>query len=274
MTHGQRVRLLTHEDIPQAMRLKDAAGWNQTEDDWGCLLDASPEGCFGVECDGVLAATTTVIRYAPDLAWIGMVLTAPEYRERGFARCLVRRAMEFLAANQVAWIKLDATEMAVGLYESLGFEPECTLERWLRPPAPVAIPGGNGYELDLPLDRRVFGADRARLLRRLERHGAVSAPGGYAMGRPGSRAAYFGPCVCESASDARSLLANFLTRHGAGSVYWDLLPENQQAVRLAKEFGFEPSRRLTRMMRKGSSDAAPLRWDPAKSFAIAGFEYG
>jgi hypothetical protein len=33
-----QVRLLKFADIPQAMLLKQAVGWNQTEQDWGRLL--------------------------------------------------------------------------------------------------------------------------------------------------------------------------------------------------------------------------------------------
>jgi hypothetical protein len=36
------------------MQLKEAAGWNQTEDDWRCLLWLEPNGCFGAIKDGRL----------------------------------------------------------------------------------------------------------------------------------------------------------------------------------------------------------------------------
>jgi hypothetical protein len=38
------IRLLFESDIPAAMRLKEAAGWNQTEDDWRRLLLLEPNG--------------------------------------------------------------------------------------------------------------------------------------------------------------------------------------------------------------------------------------
>jgi len=37
---GVRFRLMTAADIPQAMQLKDAAGWNQTRADWLRFLSA------------------------------------------------------------------------------------------------------------------------------------------------------------------------------------------------------------------------------------------
>ncbi|MGB9604498.1 MAG: GNAT family N-acetyltransferase, partial [Bryobacteraceae bacterium] len=86
---GLLIRRLRPEDIPLAMRLKEAAGWNQTEQDWLNLIELEPEGCFALETGGVLASTATVVCYGNELAWIGMVLTAPEYRGRGFARRLM-----------------------------------------------------------------------------------------------------------------------------------------------------------------------------------------
>ena len=40
------IRLLGAGDLPAAMRLKEAAGWNQTEEDWLRLLRLEPRGCF------------------------------------------------------------------------------------------------------------------------------------------------------------------------------------------------------------------------------------
>ena len=156
------VRALTPADIPAAMRIKEAAGWNQTETDWRNLLKLAPETCFGVECGGVLAATATAVCYGRRLAWIGMVLTDPAHRRRGFARRLLQHAIEMLTARQMEWIKLDATEMGAPLYRQLGFEPECGIQRWgatagLAP----GIPDLTWREQPAVLDRQAFGADRS-----------------------------------------------------------------------------------------------------------------
>jgi hypothetical protein len=64
-----RVRTLSPADIPAAMRIKEAAGWNQTGTDWRNLLRLAPDTCFGIECEGRLAATTTAVCYERKLAW-------------------------------------------------------------------------------------------------------------------------------------------------------------------------------------------------------------
>ena len=270
------VRPLARADIPAAVCIKEAAAWDQTETDWHNLLRLAPETCFGLDCDGVLAATATAVCYERRLAWIGMVLTDPAHRRRGFARRLMEYAIEALTARQMEWIKLDAAEMGAPLYRQLGFEPECGIERWgtTAGPAP-GIPDLSWQDQGSVLDRQAFGADRSELLAMLAPLGAAAvADDGYAMARPGSQAAYFGPCVSRRAETAGELLAWFLSRHVGEPVYWDLLPANTEAVRLARAFGFAPLRRLVRMVRRGVPGAAPLAHDDSQVFAIAGFEYG
>ena len=253
------------------MALKDAAGWNQTASDWKILLELAAETCFGIDCDGKLAATTTAITYGRDLAWIGMVVTDPAHRRQGLARRLLEHALQYLDIGGVRCVKLDATAMGRGLYEQLGFREECVVERWLRPAGPVNPPAREvtPFAPDNNLDRQAFGADRSTLLEKLAQHGAWSVADGYAMGRDGTQAAYFGPCVSRSPEAARDLLRAFLASRPQQPVYWDILATNPAAADLARECGFARSRELVRMVRAGS-----LTQDASLVFAIAGFEFG
>ncbi|MCS6953442.1 MAG: GNAT family N-acetyltransferase [Bryobacterales bacterium] len=261
--------------IPAAMRLNLLAGWNQTQADWQRVLELEPEGCFGLFRDGLLVSTTTAVCYGRKLAWIGMVLTDPEYRNRGYARRLMEHALAFLEARGVEWIKLDATAMGRPLYRKLGFEDEAPVERWAAV-APAMSPATTGdYVADAELDLRAFGADRSALLARLARGEAAAIPGqGFAFARPGSLAAYFGPCVARSAEAARNLLQWCLGRHAGQPVFWDLLPANEAALALAREFGFERRRELVRMVRRGAAARGSFDHDDSLIYAIAGFEYG
>jgi GNAT superfamily N-acetyltransferase len=259
------------------MRLKEAAGWNQTEGDWRSLLTLAPGSCFGIECDGELRATTTAICYGRELAWIGMVLTDPEYRGRGFARTLLEHTLEHLRRERVHWIKLDATAMGRPVYERLGFRDEAPIERWVRKPGTVQehADSTGPFVLDAALDREAFGADRAPLLRALASIEATSIAGaGFAMGRAGSTASFFGPCVARSKVAARDLLVWFLSKHGEESVYWDILAANRDAVELAREYGFERARELMRMSLAGVDHPPPLTKNDSLVFGAAGFEYG
>lgn len=269
---GPTIGLLFPSNMEGALGLTRAAGWNQVSSDWQRLLSLEPEGCFALECTGQLAASTTVLCYGRDLAWIGMVLTAPEFRRRGFAQSLIERALQFAEARNMGIVKLDATDSGVGLYRKYGFGEECEIQRWRREAAPVGRSAALPYQPDPVYDRIHFGADRTALLAALAPLGAATLPGqGYAMGRPGFSAAYFGPCVAESADAARNLLEWFLASHPGEPVFWDLFPANQEAVQLAEEFGFRLARRLTRMTLSRSGRQI-LNSD--KVFAIAGFELG
>ena len=252
------------------MALKDDAGWNQTAADWKILLELAPECCFGIECDGKLAATTTAICYGSELAWIGMVVTDPVHRRRGLARCLLEHTLQYLDASGVGCTKLDATAMGRGLYEQLGFREECAVERWLRPAEAATISKNvMTYVTDRDLDRQAFGADRSALLEKLTPHGAWSAEASFAMGRDGTQAAYFGPCISRSPAATRDLLRAFLVTRAQQPVYWDILATNSAAADLAREHGFTRSRELLRMAR-----GASLPHDASLVFAIAGFEFG
>ena len=114
-------RILTASDIPDCMRLKDSAGWNQTAEDWRMLMDLASEGCLAIEVDGELAATTTLMCYGRRLAWIGMVLTKLSYRGRGFARRLLTQALTQADEKRIETVKLDATDQGRPLYEKIGF---------------------------------------------------------------------------------------------------------------------------------------------------------
>src|ERR1700675_2713560 len=129
---ARNIRILNPSDVPQALALSQAVGWNQTPADWSLVIEMSPAGCFALECDGQLVATTSTIRYGTELAWVGMVLTHPEFRGRGYARTLMHHALDHV--SDVVTVKLDATEMGRPLYKTLGFVDECATERWIRPP--------------------------------------------------------------------------------------------------------------------------------------------
>jgi GNAT superfamily N-acetyltransferase len=284
---GARVRALRRADLGGLMRLKQSAGWNQTEQDWERLLELEPAGCFGLERDGAVVASSTALLYGQELAWIGMVLTLPEHRGQGYARRMMECAVSYAAQRGVARAGLDATDMGIALYRKLGFAPVEVVERWERPAMEgAAAPAGVAeWELDAALDRAAFGADRRRLLESLARAGAATAPGAaaaphaaalpdgsYAMGRAGARAAYFGPCVARSAAAARQLLGWFLARHAGEAVYWDLLTENGAAVEMAAAHGFRRARTLTRMVRELRSGGSAA--DSSLVFATAGLEFG
>ncbi len=204
-----------------------------------------------------------------------MVLTDPAYRRRGYARSLLDHTVAVLLERGIEWLQLDATDMGAPLYRRSGFADQAAVERWRGIAMPRKMPPLPPAEAGVALDLAVFGANRSALLAALAPLGSAAIPrAGYAMSRPGSQARYFGPCAAESAADASLLLDHLLDGHAGQTVYWDLLPDNEAAVELARARGFARVRRLIRMKRRGAQRGLPLVPDISRTFAIAGFEFG
>lgn len=269
------VRQLRQDDLPDLLALSTAAGWNQTLADWQRLLDLEPLGCFGIELDSHIVASTTAVRYGQRAAWIGMVLTHPQDRRRGLARQLMEHALAWLEQQGIEWIGLDATEMGEPLYRALGFEPAEPIERWAgqpeRPPAAGTLPAG----YDPVLDAKAYGLDRRPLLDRLAGEGSVQLPGrGFAMWRAGREAWMFGPCIAVDPDTLQALLACCLAQQPGQLWFWDLLPANSLAVEIARQGGFQLRRRLVRMWRAGCPGKPRPQFRTELIWATAGFEYG
>ncbi len=248
-----------------------------------------------IEDAGRIVATTTLLSYGNRLAWIGMVLTRPEYRRQGHARRLLEDAIANAEREGIRTLKLDATDEGRPLYESLGFVVEGTVERWEHGTGELAARDlssssknalqGLSHNQQIPnrlfsLDQQAFGADREALLESLSASGGFAATAeGYVLTRSGRTTQYLGPCVATSEAEAHQLIAAQLAdsvsaddEHQASQVhtwYWDLLPANPGAVRCAQELGFKRRRKLWRM-RRGEA----IEHDDTLVYAIAGFELG
>lgn len=263
------IRLLTRLDLRDLMALSSAAGWNQTQEDWQMLLDLAPRGCWGVEADDRVVSSATLLCYGRRAAWVGMVLTLPEYRGRGFARSLLAEALHSTRELGIQTVKLDATDSGRPLYESLGFRVEQPIERWSRPGETVSSVASPA-PIPAALDHRACGYDRAALLSRLsERSRVVATPTAYGMVRSGRVSTYIGPCIAESAGEAARIIGALIDQQPEASYFWDLFPGYAQAAALAGSLGFQPARRLLRM-----SLGEDLRGAGENIYAIAGFELG
>lgn len=277
------IRRMTEEHIPGAMRLKEAAGWNQLAQDWKNVLALEPDGCWVWEEHGEVVGTVTTTSYGKRLAWIGMMLVHPDWRRQGIGRALMVQALDYLEQRRIETIKLDATEMGRPLYASLGFENECLIERWGGTPKRLARSGEVVHRLQTVeeialLDREAFGADRTRVLQCLMSSSPEKSfvcPGGYVMARPGANAEFVGPCTARDSDTARRLIRHVLALELDRPFFWDLFPGNEVATKLATQLGFSARRRLTRMWHPGCR--GKQAWQPTDvrmQFAAAGLEFG
>ena len=124
-----RIRTMTIADLPLGLRLKNQAGWNQTEADWLRFLSLEPQGCFVAELDGVPVGTLTTCLLG-GVAWIAMVLVDVKARRKGVGSKLLRYALDYLDGRKVGTIRLDATPAGRAVYEKWGFIPEYNVVRY------------------------------------------------------------------------------------------------------------------------------------------------
>ncbi len=242
------LRLLTLDDIPSALSLCRSAGWNQLDEDWVRLIEYQGEGCFAAEIDGKLIGTVTTTCYGADLAWIGMMLVKADHRRRGVGAELMQKSLDYIRNRGIASVKLDATPLGQSVYETLGFSPEMTFQRWeCRHISRESVDCHDRLgETHFALDRRAFAVNRTQWLMRLANDSHVHVTDdGFGMLRRGAIADYVGPLIAESPAVAREIVMQLLRSVESDRVFWDVM--NADAAKLATSLGFQPVRDLTRM---------------------------
>jgi ribosomal protein S18 acetylase RimI-like enzyme len=254
------------------MRLKEQAGWNQTEADWRRCLQLQPDGCFVAEREGVAVGTVTTCIFGP-IAWIAMVLVDAAVRGQGIGRTLLDRALAFLDGRGVSTVRLDATPLGRPLYEKRGFVEEYTLTRFegvaplVGAPAcvrdKIAIVAMRPEHQDrvLRFDHQITATDRGGLLRHLytetPAEWQLAMRGeellGFAVARAGSRAWQIGPCLATTEAGL-PLLADALARRSGQHVFLDVPADNRAAVAAVSAATLVPQRPLYRMCRGPKSE--------------------
>jgi len=301
------IRPMTEADIPLGMRLKELAGWNQTEADWRRHLAIEPAGCFVGCYDGTPAATIATTVFGRDAssdkvpsersAWIAMVLTDPNFRRRGLANALLGHGIAYAESHGASTIWLDATEMGRPVYEKLGFGTTYTLTRYRGIARPIDrsdetvrlrlmsredLAGGEVDDLDLA----ATGADRLKLLTALRDElpefalmgmpdGAeVTSVLGFTLARRGCRATQLGPVIARTERVGRGLFAAALAQCAGEELLVDVPDGNRAAIEVLTAGGLKPERSFYRMLRKSvAGEAVYAAVDPAL-WASAGPEFG
>ena len=100
----------------------------------------------------------------------------------------------------------------------------------------------------------------------IERGGELRA---YGFARLGFNASHLGPLV-SATPRMRAVGETLLAALPAGSVYWDVLPDNAASLALVESYGFQAIRRLTRMVLGASRCSDGV----ASLYGAASFELG
>jgi GNAT superfamily N-acetyltransferase len=278
---------LSPSELDDVDALVREARWNQIAADWRVFL-AHGRVYALVTADGRIIATTATLPYGGRFAWISMVLVAGEYRRRGLATQLMRRAMDELAAARLV-PALDATPDGRAVYRRLGFTDSWGFARLIRrerQDAPAfAAPGGVDIravtDADWPAlcayDATAFGAERGAVLAGMrgrlpsaelvaERADRVA---GFLLGRDGMVAGHLCPLIADDDAIAGALLARALDALD-GPLFIDLADSKTDVRGLLDAHSFTAVRPFTRMAH-GSSQRFD---DTARTFAVVGPEFG
>ena len=276
------LRNMTRLDVPLGMRLKDQAGWNQTEDDWRRFLDLEPGGCFVAMKEGSPVGTVAAFVFG-SIGWIAMVLVDKPARHQGIGRRLLEHALEYLDARGVRTARLDATALGRPIYERLGFVAEYELLRMQGVARATAAHSNVRALLPerladlLELDRKVTATERGRLLEALYQEApdamrtfvADRCLLGYVTIRHGARATQLGPGVALTDEAGRALIADALSRCREQAAFIDVPVDNRAAMACAESHGLVVQRPFIRM-RRGD----PVDDDPTRLWASSGPEKG
>ena len=282
------LRVMTSDDIPEGLRLSGAAGWNQREEDWRFLLEGNPGRFVVAVRDGAVIGSGGAVCYGSALAWVCMILVDPSARGHGIGTRIVEGVLD--RVRDISTVGLDATPHGQGVYARLGF---VETSRLLRVEAAGPVTGGppeprptdvastrtiGPRDLDrvLEVDLRVFGADRADLLRwaagqapalcRVDDAGTIV---GYCFGRRGSRSRQIGPVTARDVATARTLVAASMEAEPGGRVVLDVPTGRADWLTALAEMGFAVQRPLIRMFRGARPPGRPDR-----VWAIFGPEFG
>ena len=275
------------DDVAGGLALSDAAGWNQTADDWSFFMTQGE--VVGMRDDaGRVVATAAALPYERGFGWISMVLVDDAHRHRGLATSLLEACVAALRREGRVPM-LDATLAGTEVYRRSGFVAGFAFDRWERAdtgaPAVVATRRGavdgpfdarRGADVDelVALDGAAQRVGRGTLLRSFvarpgSRAWLASTRDGFVIARAGRRATQIGPLVAARTADAL-LLVETAIASTAGPVFIDV-PERASTLALRLEqHGFTRQRPFVRM---ALGDGALLKAD-LRMFALAGPEFG
>ena len=295
-----RQETLTERDIDAGLALSDAAGWNQTGDDWALFIRHGRT--IGLrDAGGGWVATAAALPYGRDRGWISMVLVAEAWRHRGLASRLLDDCVAHLRAEGIVPV-LDATPAGAAVYRRLGFVPGFEIDRWERPasPAPAASRRGRRTLSFGTADAAVADvrADRPRRPRRPPRPRprrdrprsplparqlpvAARRPGpgrrddgrGFVIARAGRRATQVGPLVANDADQAAALLDTAIASAAGDAgraIFLDLPCAHRPLADRLERLGFARQRPFVRMS-LGATEAPRLG---TGMFVLAGPEFG
>jgi Acetyltransferase (GNAT) family/Acetyltransferase (GNAT) domain len=236
----------------------EAYGFPSRRSELELYLAAQPDGWVVIGHGDEIVAVGGALAYGP-FCWIGLVATDPARRREGLATKLSAHLVDWAHARGCTTIALDASEAGRPVYERLGFRVvgetvELSPPTIAYTPSGVALPRIDNVEQLLALDRRIFGGDRARLLRALSREENarcyVATNGNEPAGYLFARKRLLGPGCASTDDVAHELVSAALADRAATDDTGErrlLLPIESRYLDALGRLGLSVQRRLAHM---------------------------
>ena len=272
---------MTRDDVGMALDWAATEGWNPGLHDANAFLAADPEGFFVLKVHRQPVATVSAVRYGDRFGFVGLYITAPEMRGRGYGVAVWRAAREHLAGRVVG---LDAVLEQETTYGRDGFVADHrTTRHVLR--STSRVPQARRPMVDvreLPLETliayedQLFPAERADFLTAwLAMPGAAGLAVvegdqllGWALRRSCLEGYKIGPLFANEPGIANDLLCA-LAAGIAGPLYLDLPDPNRAGAALAARHGMTPVFSTVRMY-----DGPPPALNRDRIFGVTSLELG
>jgi hypothetical protein len=256
-------------------------GWHPGDGDENVFFPTDPGGFLVGRLDERPISSIAAIRYGSGHGFIGLYLTVPEFRGRGYGLKTWQAGMDRLAGRHIG---LDGVVAQQENYRRSGFQ-----QAWITTRYEGVLAGAEtapGLEVveasEVPFgelaayDRRFFPAERdaflALWITAPGRHGVAvirdDRVAGFAVRRPAGDADRIGPVFADDLAAAETLLAGLSTDYEM-PVLLDVPGTNPEAAKLAGRLGLEPAWDTARMYTSGTPEM-----DLSGIYAVTSLELG
>lgn len=261
-----QIRQMTRTDLDTVLDWAAAEGWNPGNNDAAAFLAADPGGFLISTQNDQPVAAISVVRHAPNYAFLGLYICHPDFRGQGQGMAIWNAGIS--VANK-GIIGLDGVVDQQENYQKSGFAATHRTIRhtgWITPkPDPeIQTAGPEHLPALLALDRRTQGVHRPRYLsawftQTPTRNTLILLHDGTPVGvgtirdcRNGSK---IGPIIADTPQTAQRLLHALATHAKPPALFIDVPDNNTAALSLVETFDFKPVFETARMYR----GAPPVR---------------
>jgi len=257
-----QIRKLLEEDFDFAVNLTDTRDWQQTEEDFGFMLEMEPEGCFILLYDSERVGLVTNVSFGK-VGWLGNLIVDEKHRKEGGGRLLMQYSLEYFRSRGVETVGLFAYMDTVEFYRKLGFIYD----------SDFVVLNGKGFSSDTKADVKkvdesdvdaivdfdcsCFGGSRGKLFKPLlQSRGNICYVSydeeqicGYAMAKVYWNTADVGPLMCKQDRGdlALELLKKLFDKLQSFEVSLCVPRKETVILEFLREHGFSEKFRVARM---------------------------